>query len=61
MTMLQRLVRIVTPQTKFNSGFERYYSELLQSNGGAAGAPSAREAQKDLNDLRQRHAHYPYM
>ena len=48
MTILQRIMRAMTPNTQLNSGFEQYYSKLLNSSDGASGMPTAREAQRDM-------------
>ena len=49
MTMLQRIMRIVTNHSHLNPNFEHYYSQLLNSRVGDTGMPSAREAQRDLD------------
>ena len=61
MTVLQRIAQLVALRGGANSGFEQYYSRLLENNGGAAGAPSAREARRDLNELRALGTYYPYL
>ncbi len=48
MTILQRLMRAMAPNTKLNAGFEQYYSKLLTSSHGDSGMPTASEAQRDM-------------
>jgi len=50
MTMLKRLMRVVRPQSGRHSNFENYYSKLLGARVGDTGLPSAREAQRDLDN-----------
>ena len=50
MTMLKRLMRVVRPQSGLHSNFENYYSKLLGARVGDTGLPSAREAQRDLDN-----------
>lgn len=59
MTVLQRIVRVIAPRRGFDPTFEGYYSRLLR--GGAAGVPSAREAQRDLADMRERNVLHRYL
>ncbi len=61
MTVLQRIARIVVPRSTGNAPFERYYSQLLQHSAGTDGMPSAREAQRDLSEMRDLYIRYPYM
>ena len=50
MTMFERIMRVVKPQSGRHSNFENYYSKLLGARVGDSGLPSAREAQRDLDD-----------
>ncbi len=50
MTMFQRLMRAVRSQSGLHSNFENYYSKLLGARIGDTGLPSAREAQRDLDN-----------
>lgn len=50
MTMFKRIMRVVKPQSGFHSNFETYYSKLLGTRVGDTGLPSAREAQRDLEN-----------
>jgi hypothetical protein len=59
MTVLQRIVHAIAPRHKFDATFEGYYSRLLRS--GATGVPSAREAQQDLADMRERNVLHRYI
>ena len=58
MTMLQRIVRIVTTHSHLNPNFEHYYSQLLNASVGDSGMPSAREAQRDLDAVLRQHIAY---
>ncbi len=61
MTMLQRLARALRPRPSGDTPFERYYSGILRNGDGAEGLPSAREAQRDWNELRERGMPYRYL
>jgi hypothetical protein len=59
MSVLQRLVRAVRSRPALDTSFEHYYSQVLHSGSGVEGMPSAREAQRDLAELRQKQSVYP--
>jgi len=50
MTIFKRIMRAVKPQSGLHSNFENYYSKLLGARVGDTGLPSAREAQRDLDN-----------
>ena len=58
MTILQRLMRVMTPNSKLNPGFEHYYSTLLDTSAGDSGLPTASEAQRDLRAALDRQLFY---
>jgi hypothetical protein len=58
MTILQRLMRAMKPDTKLNAGFENYYSKLLSVSAGDSGLPTASEAQRDLRAALDRQLYY---
>ena len=58
MTILQRLMRAMVPNTKLNAGFEQYYSKLLNSSVGDSGMPTASEAQRDMRAALDRQLYY---
>ena len=60
MTVLQRLAHALKPQARFDANFEHYYSRLLQ-RGDAAGMPSAQEAQRDFNAMRDQSLAHRYL
>ncbi len=58
MTILQRLMRAMAPNTKLNAGFEQSYSKLLNSSVGDSGMPTASEAQRDMRAALDRQLYY---
>lgn len=50
MTMIKRILRVMKPQSGCHSNFENYYSKLLGARVDDIGLPSAREAQRDLDN-----------
>lgn len=50
MTMFKRVMRAVKSRSGLHSNFESYYSKLLGARVSDIGLPSAREAQRDLDN-----------
>lgn len=61
MTVLQRIAHIVMSRQAASTSFEQYYNQLLRNNAGAIGIPTASEARRDLNEMRNLHIRYPYL
>lgn len=58
MTILQRIMRAMTPNSRLNAGFEQYYSKLLNSSVGDSGMPTASEAQRDMRAALDQQLYY---
>jgi hypothetical protein len=58
MTILQRLMLAMKPNTKLNPTFEQYYSKLISASAGDSGLPTAREAQRDLRAALDRQLYF---